>query len=254
MPIPAQKIVDQIAADLDSEGSDRYLFDQDYKPAINSAIDMVVDIFNEAFAENKISPEQLRELTKVKIWQANGYSRVAYNEADTGHPLWTVIAVYPDPLLNTTGIASPSANKSTSTFRGDLSFVSSQQSAKRLTLEEWNENNNNPFMSGNSVLTGGLVEYAYLDFADYSSSSYTGNNGLPEITVRPDISSRMVALAYLKTPTKINVIGDNVEFPPSILRLLVDIALNYISVKQGDATSLFQVSTLMVNKLTSLMK
>lgn len=255
MPILVQRIVDQMSAELDSEGSERYLFDQDFKPAINSAIDMVVDIFNEAFAENKLSPEQLRELTKVKIWQASGYSRIAYNEADTGHSLWTIVAVYPDPIVNKSAISGGSgADKSVSSFRGDVSFVSSLQSAKRLTLEQWNENQNNPFMPGNSVLFDGLKEYAYLDFADYSSSSYTGNDGLPEITIRPDVSGKLVAMAYLKVPDKINVIGDSVEFPASLLRMIVDIALNYISVKQGDAATLFQISTLNINKLVSLMK
>lgn len=240
-------------AELDSEFSERYLFDQDFKPAINSAIDMTVALFNEAFAENKLSPEQLREITKVRIWQANGYSRIAYNEADTGESLWTLVAVYPDPKTNKNVSGSTGSDKSVSKFKGDISFIESVQSAKRLSLESWNENKDNSFMPGNSILTGGLKEYAYLDFANYSSTSYTGNNGLPEITIRPDVSGKLVALAYLKTPSKINVIGDSVEFPASLQRLITDIALNYISVKQGEAP-LYAVSDQMTNKLVSLMK
>ncbi len=239
---------------LDSEGSDRYLFDQDFKPAINFAIDLTVSAFNEAFGTDKLSPEQLRELVKVKMWQASGYSRIAYNEADTGHPLWTIIAVYPDPVVNKSAISGAGGDdKSVSNYRSDVSFISSVQAAKRLSLEQWNENKDNPFMPGNSVLFGGLKEYAYLDFADYSSSTYTGNDDLPEITIRPDVSGKMVALAYLKTPTKINAIGDSVEFPSSLLNLIVDMSLNFISTKQGEVP-LWQVSTEMVNRLISLMK
>lgn len=256
MPILVQKIVDQMSASLDSEGSDRYLFDQDFKPAINSAIDNIVAIFNEAFAANKLGPEQLREIMKVRVWQASGYSRIAYNEADTGEPLWTLVAVYPNITVNRSAISgSTGTDKSTSKFRPDVSFVNSLQSAKRLSLESWNENQDNAFMPGNTIITGGLQEYAYLDFANYSSTSYTGNNGLPEITIRPDVSGKLVALAYLKTPNKINVIGDSVEFPASLQRLIVDIALNYIAVKEGTpGASLLQISDGMVNKLVSLMK
>ena len=45
-----------IRSRLDAIGSDRYLFDQDIKPAINSAIDISVAMFNAAFASNKLSP------------------------------------------------------------------------------------------------------------------------------------------------------------------------------------------------------
>lgn len=256
MSILVQKIVDQLQASLDAEGSDRYLFDQDYAPAINSAIDMVIALFNQAFAQDKLSPEQLRELTKVKVWQANGYSRISYNEADTGHSLWTIVAIYPNITANKQSISTGSTeDKSVSTFRSDISFISSTQSAKRLTLEEWNENENNAFMPGNSVLSGGgLIEYAYLDFADYSSSSYTGNNGLPEVTIRPDVSNQLVAMAYLKVPDKISLITDSVEFPEALLRLIVDISLDYISIKQGDGTTLYNVSTYNVQHLTSLLR
>lgn len=256
MPIPVSKIVEFLQSALDSEGSDRYLFDQDYKPAINSAIDMVVDTFNAAFAANKLSPEQLRELTKIKVWQASSYSRIAYNEADTGHPLWTIVAVYPKPITNKLAASASSSSKSTSKFRGDVSFIKSDQAAKRLTFEEWNENRQNAFMPGNDILkNSSLVEYAYLDFGDYSSTSYTGNNNLPEIQIRPEIPNQLVAIAYLKTPNRISAIGDNLEFPPSLTRFIVDIALNYISYKQGDAgASLYVVTNQNIQRLASLMQ
>lgn len=255
MPIPVSTLNAQILADLDAEGSDRYLFDQDIKPAVNSAIDVVVALFNQAFADDKLSPEQLRELTKVRVWQASQYSRVAYSEADNGHPLWTIIAVYPKPVTNKNASSSSSNIKSFSKLRPDVSFLESFQSAKRLTLEEWNDNTLNVFMPGNTLLSvGGLTEYAYLDFADYSSTSYTGNNNLPEIQIRPAIPGELVAISYLKTPNRVSTINDSVEFPQSLTRLFVDICLNYISIKQGDSTNLFGITSQNVQRLSALMK
>jgi hypothetical protein len=60
--IPVQTIVDRVTSILDAEGSDRYLFDQDFKPAINLTKDWVVAVFNKAFADKKLSEENLKEL------------------------------------------------------------------------------------------------------------------------------------------------------------------------------------------------
>ena len=51
--IAVQTVVDRMKSVLDAEGSDRYLFDQDFKPAINSAIDWLVAVFNAAFSDKK---------------------------------------------------------------------------------------------------------------------------------------------------------------------------------------------------------
>lgn len=256
MPILVTAIEKRMNQALDSENSERYLFEQDFKPAINSAKDIIVTLLNEAFAKNKISPESLRELSKIKIWQASQYSRVSFSAADVGHSLWTILAVYPNPVCNRAPTSTATTDKSKSIFRKDISFVSSTQSAKRLNFEEWNENIQNAFMPGNNVLAsaGGLQEYAYLDFADYSSTSYTGNNGLYEITIRPAIPGGLVALAYLKYPSDIANESDSVEFPESLTQLITDIALNQIAIKQGDNTNLYGTAKDWINNLTGLLK
>jgi len=63
--IPVQAVVDLMKAEIDSEGSERYLFDQDFKPAINSAIDWLVFVFNRAFENNKFSGEHLNDLIRT---------------------------------------------------------------------------------------------------------------------------------------------------------------------------------------------
>lgn len=254
MPILVQTINDRMLSKLDAEGSERYLFDQDIKPSINTAMESLITMFNAAFAEKKLTPESLREVTKVKVWQANKFSRVSFSDADVGGSLWTVLAVFPKPIVNKGVSGSPTTDDSESKLRGDLSFVSSEKSAKRLTFEEWNQNSKNAFMPGNSILSGELLEYAYLDFADYSSTSYTGNNGKFEIQVRPDIPSELVAIAYVKYPKPVVNIGDSIEFPLSLTDLIVDLSLQVIAYKQGDGTSLYLVTRENINKLVNLIR
>mgnify|MGYP003489322172 FL=1 len=59
MAILVQTLVNRMAAKLDAEGSQRYLFDQDYKPAINESMEALITMLNSAFAENKLTPEGL---------------------------------------------------------------------------------------------------------------------------------------------------------------------------------------------------
>jgi hypothetical protein len=251
MPILVSALNEQILSELDAEGSDRYLFDQDIKPAINAAMDIIVALFNQAFAENKLSPEQLRELTKTQVWQASQYSRIAFKSSEVGRDLWTLISVYPKATTNKGKSAMSQADKSTSVLLKDVSFVTSNYSAKRLTLEEWTENKKNVFMPGNETLKGSLVSYGYLDFSDYSSTTYVGNSGEAEIEIRPAVPGEPVALSYLAVPLKISSINDSVEFPVSIQQLMVDVCLNTLAVKQGDGTNLWGVSSQNIQKLVN---
>lgn len=239
---------------LDAENSDRYTFAQDTKFAITSALEIIISIFNNAFANNKLSPECLRELTFVKIWQLNSYSRFAYNKSDTGHSFWTVVGMYPKPTTNRGVSSSPVSDKSKSKYRADLSFISSDKACKRLSFEEWNTNSKNVFMPGNSILKGELTDYAYLDAADYTSSTYVGNVDKIEFQIRPDIPNELIALAYLKYPNTITALTDLIEFPESLSTMIVDVALHNLSYKQGDQSTLYSITDRSIMQLVGLMK
>ncbi len=254
MPILVQTIVDRMKQSIDGEGSDRYLFDQDYKPAINKGIEIMTSVFNKAFAENKLTPEALRELVKTKVWQLNSYSRFAYKKADTGHDLWTVLAMYPKPVLNKGVGSSAVSSNFQSKYRDDISFIKSKYAAKRLTFEEWNENVNNAFMPGNELIKGELSEYAYLDASDYTSKSYDASSGQNEFQIRPDIPGELIAMTYLKRPTVVTAIGDSIEFPESLTEMITEMSLSYIAQKQGDNTTLYQVTAQAINSLVNLMR
>lgn len=254
MPIFLQEIHDRCLAALDAEDSDRYTFDQDTYPSIQGAVETVVTWFNQAFADNKLTPESLRELTKVGVWQTNAFSRVSFDEAVVGVKLWSVLGIFPEIKTNKGVAASPTTNKAESKFRPELSFVESIKSAKRLTFEQWNQNSKNAFMPGNTILQGSLKEYAYLDFADYTSTSYVKPNDKFETTIRPDVSNKLIAIAYLKYPNVPKNIAGSIDFPTSLTDLITEITLNKISYKQGDQTNLYGVTAQNINRLISLIK
>lgn len=247
--IPVQTIVDRVTSILDAEGSDRYLFDQDFKPAINLTKDWVVAVFNKAFADKKLSEENLKELVQTKIWTTSTFSRVKIDPAIIN--VWTILGIKPKPTVYpATSIPTVGANPDTSTLEPGVSYISSDFSARRLTIEEWNENSKNIFEAGNNVPTVSFTEYAYLNQGDYSSSAYTTAG---EIEIRPSVPTEFVGITYLRYPTDVSVIGDNIEFPETLIDLIVNKVLNYISFKQGDQTNLFSVSGQEVVTLVKLM-
>jgi len=249
--INVQTVVDRMVSALDAEGSQRYLFDQDFKPAINSAVDWLVGVFNAAFSDKKLSEEDLRELVRTTIWQANSFSRIQFNETSLGYSVWTVLGIFPKPSIHPASSPQTLSLPETSIFRPDLSYLESQYSAKRLSIEEWNDNRKNVFAAGNETLSNELKSYGYLGHGDYSSSSYSA--GGPEIQIRPSVANEFVAVTLLKSPTKINLITDNVEFPDPLLDLLFQKALNFIAYKQGDGTNLYAITAQDVSTLVKLM-
>ena len=55
--IQAQELRDQLAFALDAEGSDHYIDDLDYIPAMNAAIKWLTNVVNSAFGKDKIGEE-----------------------------------------------------------------------------------------------------------------------------------------------------------------------------------------------------
>lgn len=254
MPILVQEVVNRSLSALDAEGSDRYLFDQDFKPGIKYAQEWLTAAFNSGFSSNKLSGEVLRELVKIKVWQANDFSRVAINPTDIGHKFWTILAIYPNPVTYPFQQPVANAQKDKSIFMPNLSYRSGKSSTNRLTLEEWNNNALNVFAPGNNILltSDTLNDYAYLDFGDYSSLSYN-NPGTYEMEIRPSMANKFVAIAYLKRPNDINLITDSMEFPDSLISVVVEKVLNWVSVKQGDGTNLYNITEKDVQQLVSLL-
>lgn len=250
--INTQSVVDRMIASLDAEGSDRYLFQNDFKPAINSAIDWVVAVFNKAFSENKLNEEVLSELVYVRIFQANTFSRVNIGGLSSiNHKVWTILGVFPEPTVYPATPPPAQSDPAVSTFRPDLTFVESEYSADKSSIEQWNQNRKNIFRPGNETLQNKFKKYAYLNTVDFSSTGYSGTK---EISIRPSVAGKFVGISYLKQPNVVNVITDPIELPDRMMELLFQKALNFISYKQGDRTNLYSVTANDVKVLAQILQ
>ena len=247
--ISVQTIVDRINFELDAEGSDRYVFDRDHKPAINASQDWLVSLFNAAFAENKLSEESLRELTRTKIWITSNRSRFAFDASSVKHSLWTVLAVF--PTITYTGSLSTQSNLAQSVYCDSAIYLSSTKQAKRITVEELNEMGENPFMAGSNLLGwADYSEYAYVDFMEYDSTLADPE----EIAISPTTNNTPIAMAYIKIPETITLVTDSIEFPTTLTDMIVNKALQFISMKQGDDTALlYKLTEQELNTLIKLM-
>lgn len=84
MSILVQSIIDSCNALLDAEDSDRYLFDTDFKPAINYAQKWLISLYNKIFGLNQVSEESLKELTVVRCFKLSNYSRLSFSSQGIG--------------------------------------------------------------------------------------------------------------------------------------------------------------------------
>jgi hypothetical protein len=249
--ISVQDIVDRAKSELDAEGSDRYLFDQDFKPAINSAVEWITAVFNAAFSNKKLSEEQLRELIRTVVWQMSEFSRFYFDPVATGDKLWSVIGISPKPTVHPVLPLVPTSAPEKSVFRGDMSFISSEFSTNRMTPEQWNEGSQNVFEAGNTILDDSLVVYAHKNPSNYGSSNYDA--GGEEFEIRPSVAKEYIGLEYLRYPEPVVLITDFIAYPNSLIDLIVNKTLNVISVKQGDQTNLFSVTQQDISTLVSIM-
>ena len=244
MAILTQTIIDRMAAALDAENSERYLFDNDYKPAINHAIEWIIQLYNAVFASKKVSEESLRELVKVGVFVASKYNRITYDVPN--EKLWSVIAVFPYiNAVDQSKVYLPGDGlgySPTKCYQKQIAFTGSDFIAKRLTLEEFNLNKKNPMEAGSTLVASQeLKQYAFVNFAEYShlNSTYPvyGTDRF-EIEISPSVTDELVAVSYLKKPGTINTVNDIIEFPDTVTNMIVEEALRMISFKQGDQTTL----------------
>lgn len=252
MAISVQEVVNRCASALDAEGSEYYLFDLDYKPAILSAQDWIVSVINSQLGNKKFSEEIFSDITLARVFQASAFSRIRLNPVDLGHDVWTLLSVEPLPNTNPTFVHQTLANPQDSIYRSDLAHISGVNFAKRRTTEEWTVNAKNPFDDSHILETGETAQdYGYLNNTDYTSSAYTLAAPTSEIEVRPSIGGLACTIRYVRVPQKIALITDFIQFPVFVLDTFVQATLHYMSVKQGDQTTLNSLSAQFLQTLIS---
>ena len=240
--INALELRQQLAFALDAEGSDHYRDDLDYIPAINGAIRWLTAVISSAYGQDKFSEEFFRDLTNAGVFLTNNNSRVSLNVFPS--EVWTVLAVYakPDVEVDASLPVPVTPDPKQSYYLSNLIHVSSVDYCKRLNIEEWGITKSNPLESGydGNQLCDDLKLYSYLL-----------NSNLIEI--RPTIANGKATIFWVKKPSTITTITDDIEFPSSVFQLLFDKALNYISYKQGDQTNLYSVSSQDIQQLLTLL-
>jgi len=250
--IAVSTVIDRMAAVLDAEGSGRYQFDRDFKPAINYSIEYYTAVFNSAFGENKLSEENLRELTRTRVWQTSKYSRIHFNTTDTVEEIWSILIVAPEPLLDPVTTPLPNPTPENSLYVPDVTFVRSQYAASRQTFEEWNSNESNIFMPGNTALQGDFKTYAYKNFTHLKPGELP-TDIIEEIEIRPYLDNQLVGVTYLVYPKQIVADTDTILFPKTMQDLIIAKALNFVSWKQGDGTNLYSIQEREIATLVQLM-
>lgn len=240
--IQVQELRDQLAFALDAEGSDHYIDALDYIPAMNAAVKWLTNVINAALGRDKLGEEFFRDLTYSGVFRTDDCSRVSLNTFP--NDVWSILSVYVDPTTRSiTGQTPPvTSDDTTSYFLNNLLHKSSFKSCKRLSIEEWATSRANPFEDGydGEQICDELKQYAYLNPINYENTNL-GENA-QEIEIRPEVVNDNVTIFWVKKPTVISSISDQIEFPDSVFQLLFNKALNYISYKQGDNTTIHSVT------------
>ena len=244
MSILVSDIIGRLNAALDAEGSDHYDNDRDFFPAINTGIEWLMSVVNATLGHKKLGEEIFRDLKRVEVHNASSNSRLSLRKF--GFEPWTILAVYVKPTtaaVPSAATINPSSNLVESLRRTDRYHLSADYSAKRLTIEEWTTNKNNPFEAGytGETLCDGLTQYAYLDPFNYNHIN--GGSARGEIEVRPNVANEYVTIFYARKPELVNATGDEILLPSSVMPIIVNKALQYIAYKQGDGTNIYNVTS-----------
>jgi hypothetical protein len=248
--ISVQELRNQLAFALDAEGSDHYVDALDYLPAINASVKWLTNVVNSAYGQNKIGEEFFRDLSYSGVFRTSDASRVSLNVFPS--EVWTILAIYVKPKTEEIqGLPAPATpNVKQSYYMSNLLHLNSNLDCKRLSIEEWARNRSNPFEQGyeGDSICDELKEYAYLNPMNYRLQTV-----MAEVEIRPAIVNDNVTIFWVKKPTVVTSITDDIEFPESVFQLHFDKALNYIAYKQGDQTNLYSVSSADIQQLITIL-
>lgn len=249
----ALELRNQLRFALDAENSDHYRDDLDIIPAINAAVKWLTSVVNSAYGQNKIGEEFFRELSSSGVFLTSDTSRVSLDVFP--NEVWSILGVYANPTTRQiTGVPVPATPDMTrSYFLNNKLHVSSTDPCKRLNIEEWATNYDNPFEAGyqGNQICDSLKLYAYLNPINYQQN--TSSFKTQELEIRPSAINKEVTIFWAKKPEQVVTLADEINFPHSVFQLLFDKALSYISYKQGDQTTLYGVTAQDINQLLNVL-
>lgn len=219
---------------LTAGSGDRYRFDTDYMFGINYAIDRLVEFIDRKLGSNKFSEEALSELRKAYVFQTNNYSKINIPEW-----VWSLSDIMPKCTIIQPSFTLSPGPAHMSFYRNDLTYLNSIYSCDRLTDDEWNLAQEDPFSPGyTKEPQRKIISYAYHEMEDINNGDYQVIRP-KEIEVRPGVPNELVGIRLIKVPKQTKLITDQLEFPVSMTNLIVELCLLWIAFKQGDKTNIY---------------
>ena len=229
-------------AKLDDEGSMRYLFDVDGIPAINAGVRSILGQISVLLAENKASEESVRETIYEQVYQTNNYGRIRLDES--AGTVFQVLACRCEfTTIPSAAVVNPGPDYQ-SELRADVARNSQGRATKRYTQEQTAKLLNSSFAMGSEALAANdsLREYGYCIIGNLTSSTYTPGGWEIEFYPKSRTQNVFVAVSVLRTPQPVTVLASQIPLPSSLIDLVTDKALEVISWKQGDQTTLYSVT------------
>lgn len=235
MPILADDLWKAMRAVLGVAGTQRYTVDQQVLPSINGGLRQFNAFVHALFADRAGSEELLQEISMERAFQTNEYGGVTMSETELGHKVWTIVAIYPEPVTVPavpTILALPIAE---SKWRNDVTIRNAGVfPCYRGTKEEVAQAASNKYAPGSEKLAAtAMRSYAYYQIGDRSSADF--QPGSAEFVVAPEsiTGRKVIGVAYLKGVDPIDALTDNIPYPASAFQLLRDLSLNEIAIRQG---------------------
>jgi hypothetical protein len=151
--------------DDDLTTSNRYDLDKDIIPAMNSAIDYLVAVFSAGFESKQIKPEVLGNLIVSKPFDAvqattgGTVAKIDITALNYNTEVWRLLGVEPNPSIS----------------QGTVIYSASRM-AQRMTLEQWNHSQSDPFARGTTLsIPTDFVESSYTGPGAYYGGGSTGS-------------------------------------------------------------------------------
>ncbi len=244
-----------LSAELDASGSGRYPVPYRIE-CFNYAIRRAATAIGWALAERKAPEEALRELNCTALFQTNSLSGVTLDDPTLGHVIWNVLAV-----ICSAGVVGQAPTilalpPSISRCRSDLAWNKSGKPCVRISIEQMARTlvDKSGAMPGSEALASNpaMVDHAYCITGTNAGGGWAAGSELTVLPVSLN-KSTIVAIHYLKAPTEFTSDTSQVEYPKSMKQQLVDWALSFAAVRQGDNTTLASESARDAASLFSLM-
>lgn len=215
--ILASDLVADLQFLVDDENSQRYNFENDYKPSINLAVRYIMSAFDKAFERGSLSPTIFNELLYGLIFSPTAMPGVEAVKVSLTNPLinsetlWRLVGVDPAPVVS-----------------GSDYVMAGARLAKFIPFIDSGGANEDPFEPG----------YAG-QAADLNAFSFTNINTIdPEgtpvqyLVVRPAPAGD-VGVIHLRTPTKVTLTTTEVEFPYVLYQPVLLKAYQYMLFQAG---------------------